>query len=126
VKARVGALDWPRNWPGSPVGRVGLVSGEPLPGRSRATEEAARPASPFAGQADAQWVKAAAGLADGIRTGRYAPGERLPTVTDMALAACVHPKVMARALRRLRELGYVHYRSGHGYHVADDPPPGAI
>jgi Bacterial regulatory proteins, gntR family len=120
VTARVGALDWPRN----PVGQVGLVSGESLPGRPRG--EWARPASPIGRQADAQWLKAAGGLADGIRTGRYAPGERLPTVTDMALAACVHPKVMARALRRLRELGYVHYRSGHGYYVADDPPPGGI
>lgn len=103
MEARVGALDWPPNT----AGQVGLVNGEPLHG-------------------DAQWVKAAGGLADGIRTGRYAPGERLPTVTDMALAACVHPKVMARALRRLRELGYVQYRSGHGYYVADDPPPGAV
>lgn len=100
MKARVGALDWLSN----PVGQVGLVSG----------------------RADAQWVKAAGGLADGIRTGRYMPGERLPTVPDMALAACVHPKVMARALRRLRELGYVRYRSGHGYFVADDPPAGAF
>jgi DNA-binding GntR family transcriptional regulator len=98
------------------------VSGEPLSGRSRPTGEWARPASPIGGQTDAQWVKAAGGLADGIRTGRYAPGERLPTVADMALAACVHPKVMARALRHLRELGYVHYRRGHGYYVADDPP----
>lgn len=120
MTARVGALDWPR----SPVGQVGLVSGEPLSGRP--TGKWARPASPIGGQADAQWLKAAGGLADGIRTGRYAPGEKLPTVTDMALAACVHPKVMARALRRLRELGYVHYRSGHGYYVADDPPPGGI
>lgn len=77
------------------------------------------------GRADAQWVKAAGGLADGIRTGRYAPGERLPTVHEMALAACVHPKVMTRALRQLRELGYVRYRSGYGYFVADNPPSGA-
>jgi DNA-binding transcriptional regulator YhcF (GntR family) len=54
------------------------------------------------------------------------PGERLPTLADMALAACVHPRVMARALLRLRELGYVHYRTGYGYYVTDDPPRGAI
>jgi Bacterial regulatory proteins, gntR family len=109
VKARVGALDWPPN----PVGQAGLVNGE-----SRQDW--------IGGRVDAQWVKAAGGLADGIRTGRYAPGERLPTVADMALAACVHPKVMARALRQLRELGYVQFRNGHGYYVADDPPPGAV
>jgi len=74
------------------------------------------------GRADSQWVKAAGGLADGIRTGRYLPGERLPTIADMAAAACVHPRVMTRALLRLRELGYVDYRSGYGYYVSDDPP----
>lgn len=122
MKARVGALDWPPN----PAGQVGLVSGEPVRGRSRLKGRKVRQASRIGGRVDAQWVKAAGGLADGIRTGRYSPGERLPTVTDMAVAACVHPRVMARALRRLRELGYVRYRSGHGYYVADDPPPGAV
>jgi len=83
-----------------------------------------RPEQPveIGGRADSQWVKAAGGLADGIRTGRYLPGERLPTIADMAIAACVHPRVMTRALLRLRELGYVDYRSGYGYYVSDDPP----
>ena len=82
------------------------------------------PESPveIGGRVDSQWVKAAGGLADGIRTGRYLPGERLPTIADMAAAACVHPRVMTRALLRLRELGYVDYRSGYGYYVSDDPP----
>jgi DNA-binding GntR family transcriptional regulator len=40
----------------------------------------------------------------------------------MAAAACVHPRVMRHALRRLRELGYVVYRPGDGYYVADTPP----
>lgn len=103
------AHDWARY----PVGRVGLAGGEMVPGG-------------IGGRADSQWVKAAGGLADGIRTGRYASGERLPTVEDMALAACVHPRVMARALRRLRELGYVCYRKGYGYYVSPNPPSGAI
>lgn len=81
-----------------------------------------QPLAEIGGRADSQWVKAAGGLADGIRTGRYAPGERLPTVADMAVAACVHPRVMTRALLRLRELGYVDYRSGFGYYVSDEPP----
>lgn len=80
------------------------------------------PSAEIGGRADSQWVKAAGGLADGIRTGRFAPGERLPTVTDMAAAACVHPRVMTRALLRLRELGYVDYRIGYGYYVSEEPP----
>jgi DNA-binding transcriptional regulator YhcF (GntR family) len=74
------------------------------------------------GRENAQWVKAAGGLADGIRTGRYAPGERLPALADMAAAAVVHPRVMSRALRRLRDLGYVVYRRGYGYYVSEAPP----
>ena len=81
-----------------------------------------QPLTEIGGRPDSQWVKAAGGLADGIRTGRYAPGERLASVTDMATAARVHPRVMARALQRLRELGYVVYRSGYGYYVSEEPP----
>lgn len=84
------------------------MSGQPLP--------------EIGGREGSQWVKAAGGLADGIRTGRYDPGERLPALADMATAACVHPAVMARALRRLRELGYVVYVRGRGYYVSDTPP----
>jgi DNA-binding GntR family transcriptional regulator len=91
------------------------VSGKPLP-------ENPQPPDEIGGRADSQWVKAAGGLADGIRTGRYLPGERLPPVADMAVAACVHPRVMARALLRLRELGYVVYHSGYGYYVSEEPP----
>lgn len=91
------------------------MSAPPLPGRSR-------PIANIGGRPESQWVKAAGGLADGIRTGRYAPGERLPSIADMAVAACVHPRVMARALLRLRELGYVDYRNGYGYYVSEDPP----
>lgn len=80
------------------------------------------PLGNIGGRPDSQWVQAAGGLADGIRTGRFAPGERLPTVTDMATAARVHPRVMARALQRLRELRYVDYRTGYGYYVSDEPP----
>lgn len=95
--------------------RFHSVSAQLLPERPQ-------PPAPIGGRADSQWVKAAAGLADGIRTGRYMPGERLPTVADMAAAACVHPRVMARALLRLRELGYVDYRNGYGYYVSQEPP----
>lgn len=102
------------------------MSAEQVPGRSRPIGGRPHPESRIGGRPDSQWVKAAGGLADGIRTRRYVPGERLPTVEDMAIAACVHPRVMARALLRLRELGYVYYRTGYGYYVAEKPPAGAI
>ena len=57
-------------------------------------------------------------LADAVRTGRYSPDERLPTLVSLAVANDVHPRTMSRALRRLRELGYVTYRQGYGYFVS--------
>jgi DNA-binding GntR family transcriptional regulator len=74
------------------------------------------------GRDASRWVKAAGGLADAIRTGRYTPGEQLPSLHAMAAAASVHPRVMRRALLRLRELGYVVYRRGVGYYVSAAPP----
>lgn len=75
------------------------------------------------GRSNAQWMAAARGLAHGIRTGQYVPGEKLPPVPDMAAAAAVSHGVMSRALRRLRELGYVVLRPGDGYYVRDPAPP---
>jgi DNA-binding FadR family transcriptional regulator len=74
------------------------------------------------GRSNAQWVAPARNLAREIRTGRIAPGERLPPVPDMAMAASVSRGVMSRALRRLRQLGYVVLRAGEGYYVSDTPP----
>jgi len=54
--------------------------------------------------------------------GRYSLDDRLPTLVSLAVANGVHPRTMLRALRRLRELGYVTYRQGHGYFVSHTPP----
>jgi DNA-binding transcriptional regulator YhcF (GntR family) len=61
---------------------------------------------------------AAGDLADAVRTGRYSPDERLPTLVSLAIANQVHPRTMSRVLRRLRQLGYVTYRQGYGYFVS--------
>lgn len=74
------------------------------------------------GRRDSRWATAARDLADAVRTGRYSPDERLPTLASLAAANEVHPRTMSRALRRLRELGYVTYRLGYGYFVSHTPP----
>ena len=74
------------------------------------------------GTTESHWVTAARDLADAVRTGRYSPDERLTTLVSLAVANQVHPRTMSRALRRLRELGYVTYRQGYGYFVSHTPP----
>jgi DNA-binding transcriptional regulator YhcF (GntR family) len=74
------------------------------------------------GRRNSHWVIAARDLADAVRTGRYSRDERLPTLVSLAVANEVHPRTMSRALRRLRQLGYVTYRQGYGYFVSHTPP----
>lgn len=78
--------------------------------------------SEIGGRQNSRWAAAARDLADAVRTGRYSPDERLPTLASLAAAYEVHPRTMSRALRRLRELGYVTYRLGYGYFVSHTPP----
>jgi DNA-binding transcriptional regulator YhcF (GntR family) len=78
--------------------------------------------SEIGGRRNSRWATAARDLADAVRTGRYSPDERLPTLASLAAANEVHPRTMSRALRRLRELGYVTYRLGYGYFVSHTPP----
>lgn len=78
--------------------------------------------SEIGGRRNSHWTIAARDVADAIRTGRYSPDERLPTLLSLAAANDVHPRTMSRALLRLRELGYVTYRRGYGYFVSHTPP----
>jgi DNA-binding FadR family transcriptional regulator len=68
----------------------------------------------------ARWSEAASGLADGIETGRYAAGEPLGTVEELARASCVSRRTMLRVLRELAATGYVVKRGR--WHVSGDPP----
>ena len=78
--------------------------------------------SEIGGRWNSHWAIAARDLARAVRTGRYSPDERLPTLLSLAAANEVHPRTMSRALRRLRELGYITYRRGYGYFVSHTPP----
>jgi len=78
--------------------------------------------SEIGGRRNSHWATAAQGLAAAVRTGRYAPGEQLPSLVTLAAENQIHPRTMSRTLRRLRELGYVDYRQGYGYFVSPAPP----
>ena len=56
----------------------------------------------------------------GIVTGAFPPGERLPSVRDMATEAGVNPNTMQRALSELERDGLVYSQRTAGRFVTED------
>ena len=56
----------------------------------------------------------------GIATGAFPPGERLPSVRDLAVEAGVNPNTMQRALAELERDGLVHSQRTAGRFVTED------
>ena len=55
-----------------------------------------------------------------IITGRYQPGEKLPSVRDLAAEAAVNPNTMQKALAELERDGLVKSQRTSGRFVTDD------
>ena len=56
----------------------------------------------------------------GIVTGAFPPGERLPSVRDLAMEAGVNPNTMQRALTELERDGLVYSQRTAGRFVTED------
>ena len=56
----------------------------------------------------------------GIVSGAFPPGERLPSVRDLATEAGVNPNTMQRALTELERDGLVHSRRTSGRFITED------
>ncbi len=59
-------------------------------------------------------------IAGNIVSGKYALGEKLPTVRDFALQASVNPNTMQRALMEVEQKGLITSRRGDGRYVTND------
>src|SRR5207237_409633 len=57
-----------------------------------------------------------------IRDGELRPGDRLPTIRDLAAAAGVSPMTVTTAYRELRRRGLVNAAGRHGTRVSEQPP----
>ena len=51
------------------------------------------------------WVQLTEQLTEQIIAGRYEPGERMPSVRDLAAEAGVNPNTMQRAMAELEAMG---------------------
>lgn len=59
-------------------------------------------------------------LRQAIASGAFSPGERLPSVRDMAMEAGVNPNTMQRALSELERCGLVYSQRTAGRFVTED------
>ncbi len=55
-----------------------------------------------------------------IVSGYYQPGQRLPSVRDLAAEAAVNPNTMQRALSELERDGYMHSDRTSGRFITED------
>ena len=62
------------------------------------------------------------GVLDAIARGELLPGDRVPSIRELAGAALVNPNTIAKAMRELTLLGAVQPRSGSGVFVTDAGP----
>lgn len=55
-----------------------------------------------------------------IITGRYQPGEKLPSVRDLAAEAAVNPNTMQKALSELEQSGLLYTQRTNGRFITED------
>ena len=55
-----------------------------------------------------------------IISGKYAPGDKLPSVRDLAMEASVNPNTMQKALTELERIGLVYTQRTAGRFITED------
>lgn len=55
-----------------------------------------------------------------ILSGRYAPGDKLPSVRELAMTAAVNPNTMQKALSELERSGLVYTQRTSGRFITED------
>ncbi len=66
------------------------------------------------------WMQIAQQVATRIMTGEWAPGERIPSVRELAAEVQVNPNTVVRSVTFLQEAGIIINQRGVGYFVAED------
>jgi GntR family transcriptional regulator len=61
-------------------------------------------------------------ILSGISAGTILPGERLPTIRDLAVKLEVNPNTVVKAYSQLQLLGFVDTQQGTGVFVRPQPP----
>ena len=59
---------------------------------------------------------------DRVLSGMWQPGERIPSVREMAVELAVNTHTVLKALEYLQLHGIIYPRRGMGYYLSDDAP----
>jgi GntR family transcriptional regulator len=59
-------------------------------------------------------------ISERILAGTWKPGERLPSIRELAEASEVNPNTVMRSYNYLQDLGIIYNQRGIGYFVAED------
>ena len=62
---------------------------------------------------------------EAVATGGLKPGDRLPTVRDLAMQLVLNPNTVAAAYREMERTGLVNTQRGRGTFIAELAPPDA-
>lgn len=68
------------------------------------------------------WLQIAWQIANRIIAGEWPPGERIPSVRELAAEVQVNPNTVVRSVTFLNEEGIIINQRGIGYFVANDGP----
>ena len=66
------------------------------------------------------WMQIAQQLAIRIMNGEWKPGERIPSVRELAADVQVNPNTVVRSVTFLQDAGIIQNQRGVGYFVAED------
>jgi GntR family transcriptional regulator len=66
------------------------------------------------------WMQIAQQIATRIMAGEWPPGERIPSVRDLAAEVQVNPNTVVRSVTFLQDEGVIVNQRGIGYFVAED------
>ncbi|MCA0234791.1 MAG: GntR family transcriptional regulator [Bacteroidetes bacterium] len=66
------------------------------------------------------WLQIARQVATRIMAGEWPPGERIPSVRELAAELQVNPNTVVRSVTFLQDAGIIVNQRGIGYFVADD------
>jgi DNA-binding transcriptional regulator YhcF (GntR family) len=71
-------------------------------------------------ESQAIYLQIADMLCENVLSGSWKPGDRVPSIRELAESIAVNPNTVVRAYAFLQEHGIVHNQRGIGYFVADN------
>ena len=72
------------------------------------------------GDSNAIYLQIADQLSENILLRKWSPGDRIPSVRELAVSVEVNPNTVMRTFNYLQEKGIIYNKRGIGYFVSDD------